>query len=189
MHVGGFTRHPSSGVAPGRRGTYAGLIDTIPYLRDLGVSTVELLLVFAFDEQDGPPPGLGNYWGYQPLSFFAPHDAYSSRSDPLGAVDEFRDMSRGCTAPGSRSSSISSTTIPQKGTDAGREARGHAPLLSGNDALRVNRHLPIEQLDMTLNELLRHQPIQWHGVKLNSPDWGHESHTLAATVRLLGYPP
>jgi isoamylase len=91
MHVGGFTRHPSSGVAPGKRGTYAGLIDKIPYLRDLGISAVELLPVFAFDEQDGPP-GLGNYWGYQPLSFFAPHDGYSSRSDPLGALDEFRDM-------------------------------------------------------------------------------------------------
>ena len=91
MHVGGFTRHPNSGVAPGKRGTFAGLIDKIPYLRDLGVSAVELLPVFAFDEQEGPP-GKGNYWGYQPLSFFAPHDGYSSRSDPLGALDEFRDM-------------------------------------------------------------------------------------------------
>src|SRR3954451_16005692 len=91
MHVGGFTLHPSSGVAPGRRGTYAGLIEKIPYLRDLGVSAVELLPVFAFDAQDGPP-GLGNYWGYQPLSFFAPNDGYSSRQDPLGALDEFRDM-------------------------------------------------------------------------------------------------
>jgi isoamylase len=91
MHIGGFTRHPNSGVAPHRRGTYAGLIDKIPYLQDLGVSAVELLPVFAFDEQDGPP-GLGNYWGYQPLSFFAPHHGYSSRPDPLGAIDEFRDM-------------------------------------------------------------------------------------------------
>ena len=41
---------------------------------------------------------------------------------------------------------------------------------------------------MTLTELLRQQPVQWHGVKLNAPDWSHESHTLAATVRLLGYP-
>jgi isoamylase len=91
MHVGGFTRHPSFGIAPAKRGTFAGLIEKIPYLQDLGVSAVELLPVFAFDEQDGPP-GLGNYWGYQPLSFFAPHDGYSSRSDPLGALDEFRDM-------------------------------------------------------------------------------------------------
>jgi len=91
MHVGGFTRNPNSGVSPARRGTYVGLIDKIPYLQDLGVSAVELLPIFAFDEQDGPP-GLGNYWGYQPLSFFAPHDGYSSRPDPLGALDEFRDM-------------------------------------------------------------------------------------------------
>ena len=91
MHVGGFTRHPNSGVAPLKRGTYAGLIETIPYLQDLGLSAVELLPVFAFDEQDGPL-GLGNYWGYQPLSFFAPHGGYSSRTDPLGALDEFRDM-------------------------------------------------------------------------------------------------
>jgi glycogen operon protein len=39
-----------------------------------------------------------------------------------------------------------------------------------------------------LNELLRQQPVQWHGVRLNAPDWSNESHTLAATVRLLGYP-
>ena len=91
MHVAGFTRHPNSGVAPAKRGTYAGLIEKIPYLRDLGVSAVELLPVFAFDNEDGPP-GLGNYWGYQPLSFFTPHDGYSSRSGPLGALDEFRDM-------------------------------------------------------------------------------------------------
>ena len=55
MHVANFTRHPSSGVAPDRRGTYAGLIEKIPYLQDLGVSAVELLPVFAFDEQDAPP--------------------------------------------------------------------------------------------------------------------------------------
>jgi len=91
MHVGGFTSHASSGVDPAKRGTYAGLIEKIPYLQDLGISAVELLPIFAFDEEDGPA-GLGNYWGYQPLSFFAPHHGYSSRSDPLGALDEFRDM-------------------------------------------------------------------------------------------------
>jgi len=54
-------------------------------------------------------------------------------------------------------------------------------------ALRMNRDLPIERLDVTLNELLRRQPIQWHGAKQNAPDWGDQSHTLAATVPLLGY--
>jgi glycogen operon protein len=91
MHVRGFTRHPSSGVAPGKRGTYAGLIEKIPYLRDLGITAVELLPVFQFDAQDCPP-GKVNYWGYAPVSFFAPHQAYSSRQDALGPVDEFRDM-------------------------------------------------------------------------------------------------
>ena len=91
LHVGGFTRHPASGVAPGRRGTYAGLIEKIPYLQDLGINTVELLPVFQFDPQDAPA-GRVNYWGYQPVSFFAPHHAYSSSCTPLGVLDEFRDM-------------------------------------------------------------------------------------------------
>jgi glycogen operon protein len=91
MHVGGFTRNPNSGVAASRRGTYAGLIEKIPYLVDLGVTAVELLPVFAFDPQDGPA-GLGNYWGYQPLSFFSPHPGYASQRDPLAVLDEFRDM-------------------------------------------------------------------------------------------------
>jgi len=90
LHVRGFTQHPSSGVRTGR-GTYAGLIEKIPYLKDLGVTAVELLPIFQFDPQDAPP-GLVNYWGYQPVSFFAPHHAYSSRTEPLGALDECRDM-------------------------------------------------------------------------------------------------
>src|SRR6266403_5692100 len=90
MHVRGFTRHPSSEVGEKTRGTYAGLIEKIPYLRDLGVTAVELLPVFQFDAQSAPN-GV-NYWGYQPVSFFAPHQGYSSRQDPLGPVDEFRDV-------------------------------------------------------------------------------------------------
>jgi glycogen operon protein len=91
MHVRGFTCHPSSGVEEKTRGTFAGLIARIPYLQRLGITAVELLPVFQFDAQDCPP-GKVNYWGYAPLSFFAPHQAYGSRRDPLGPVDEFRDM-------------------------------------------------------------------------------------------------
>jgi isoamylase len=91
MHVRGFTCDPSSGVSEKIRGTYAGLIEKIPYLQQLGITAVELLPVFQFDAQDCPP-GLVNYWGYAPVSFFAPHQAYSSRQDRLGPVDEFRDM-------------------------------------------------------------------------------------------------
>jgi len=91
MHVRGFTRHPSSGVVEKLRGTYAGLVHKIPYLRDLGITAVELLPVFQFDPQDCPT-GLVNYWGYAPVSFFAPHQGYSSNQNPLGPVNEFRDM-------------------------------------------------------------------------------------------------
>ena len=91
LHVRGFTAHPSSGVAGERRGTYAGLIEKIPYLQQLGVTAVELLPVFQFDAQDSPP-GRVNYWGYAPVSFFAPHQGYCSCRDPLGPITEFRDM-------------------------------------------------------------------------------------------------
>jgi isoamylase len=91
MHVGGFTAHPSSGLPESNRGTYAGLIEKIPYLQQLGITAVELLPVFQFDSQDAPP-GLTNYWGYSPVSFFAPHLAYSSLEQPLAALDEFRRM-------------------------------------------------------------------------------------------------
>ena len=91
MHVAGFTRHPNSGLPAERRGTYAGLVEKIPYLQELGITAVELLPVFQFDASDAPL-GLVNYWGYSPVSFFAPHCAYSSRKDPLGPLDEFRDM-------------------------------------------------------------------------------------------------
>jgi isoamylase len=91
LHVRGFTCHPRSGVASVKSGTYAGLIEKIPYLKDLGITAVELLPVFQFDPQDAPS-GRVNYWGYQPVSFFAPHHAYSSRKEPLRVLDEFRDM-------------------------------------------------------------------------------------------------
>jgi len=84
MHVRGFTQNPNSGVLPAHRGTYAGVIDKIPYLRALGITAVELMPVFQFDPQEG------NYWGYMPLSFFAPHQGYAR-----GAKDahhEFRAM-------------------------------------------------------------------------------------------------
>ncbi|MFG0294339.1 MAG: glycogen debranching protein, partial [Maioricimonas sp. JB045] len=91
MHVRGFTQHPNSGVPANKRGTYAGLIEKIPYLQELGVTAVELLPVFQFDPQDAPA-GRINYWGYAPIASFAPHAAFSSRQDPLGPVNEFRDM-------------------------------------------------------------------------------------------------
>ena len=91
LHVGGFTRHLSSGLPEKLRGTYAGLIEKTGYLKDLGITAVELMPVQQFDEQDAPYP-LKNYWGYSPMAFFAPHCGFSSSRDPLGPVNEFRDM-------------------------------------------------------------------------------------------------
>jgi glycogen operon protein len=91
LHVRGFTRHSSAKVSAERAGTFAGLIEKIPYLVDLGVTAVELLPVFQFDPQ-AAPDGRVNYWGYQPVSLFAPHHAYGSSRDPLAVIDEFRDM-------------------------------------------------------------------------------------------------
>jgi isoamylase len=77
LHVGAFTGSPRSGVA--HPGTFAGVHEKIPYLVDLGVTAVELLPVFQFDATDG------DFWGYNPIAHFAPHDRY-------GTVDEFRDL-------------------------------------------------------------------------------------------------
>jgi glycogen operon protein len=86
MHVRGFTRRANSGVAPDRRGTFAGVVDKIPYLLDLGVTVVELLPIFQRDPQEQ------NYWGYMPLNFFAPHVPYAAAGTPEGAIDELREM-------------------------------------------------------------------------------------------------
>lgn len=99
MHVGGFTKHPSANIEVSKRGTYAGLVEKIPYLTDLGINAVELLPVYQFDEQDAPE-GLINYWGYAPVSLFAPHSGYSSSDNPLGVLDEFRDMIKALHAAG-----------------------------------------------------------------------------------------
>ena len=84
MHVRGFTKNHNSGVSDNLQGTYLGVVEKIPYLRQLGVTAVELMPVFAFD------PRGANYWGYMPISYFAPHCAYAT--NPKEAVDEFRQM-------------------------------------------------------------------------------------------------
>ena len=84
LHVKGFTRDASSGVDPSIAGTFAGLIEKIPYLVDLGVTTVELMPITQFDPQEG------NYWGYMPLSFFAVHQEYAGTTDAHAAAEAFR---------------------------------------------------------------------------------------------------
>ena len=102
LHVGGFTRHPSSGVR--QPGTFSGLIEKIPYLRDLGVTHVQLLPVAAFDEQDVPASvaalGLANYWGYSPVALASPHPGYAASPDPATHESEFRAMVQAFHAAG-----------------------------------------------------------------------------------------
>jgi isoamylase len=96
MHVRGFTKSPTSGAT--HPGTYLGAIDRIPYLKKLGVTAVELLPVFEFDEDEisGTNPITGqrliNYWGYSTISFFTPHEGYCIAPDQGSHVREFRDM-------------------------------------------------------------------------------------------------
>ncbi len=86
LHVRAYTRHPSSGVSS--PGTYLGLTEKIPYLKELGVTAVELMPVYEFEEADtdrvNPFTGerLLNLWGYQPIGFFAPNAAYASPPRP-----------------------------------------------------------------------------------------------------------
>ena len=86
LHVEGFTKNPNSGVEPSRAGTYAGLVEKIPYLKDLGITAVELMPIFQRDPQEG------DYWGYMPLNFFAPHAQYASNRDIGGQHSEFKTM-------------------------------------------------------------------------------------------------
>jgi isoamylase len=94
LHVRGFTRHPSAHV--NHPGTFLGLCDKIPYLKTLGVTAVQLMPVLEFDELDQmqrhPVTGeaLRNYWGYSPLSFFAPKAAYAAEAG--NQVNEFKQM-------------------------------------------------------------------------------------------------
>ena len=94
MHVGGFTRSPTSECQ--FPGTYAGVIEKIPYLKELGITAVELLPVFDFDQKgsrrtvDGKT--LSNYWGYDPHSFFAPENSYCVNPEVGKHINEFRNM-------------------------------------------------------------------------------------------------
>ncbi len=91
LHAGGFTRGPGCPVQGDRQGTLLGLIETLPYLKQLGVTAIELLPVMAFDPQDAPA-GRYNHWGYSPLSWMAPHPGYLCSDDPLQARREVREL-------------------------------------------------------------------------------------------------
>ena len=88
LHVKGFTKNPNSGVHSLRAGTYSGVIDKIPYLKELGITVVELMPIFQRDPQEA------DYWGYMPLNVFSPHAQYASTRDGDGQHFEFKEMVR-----------------------------------------------------------------------------------------------
>ena len=104
LHVRGFTCHPSGGVS--RPGTFAGLVEKIPYLQKLGITAVELLPVHEFDEDDCPFTNpltgekLRNFWGYNSIAFAAAKAAYAAAGPEHNQMTEFRDMVRAFHAAG-----------------------------------------------------------------------------------------
>ena len=97
-HLKGYTASPTSGVQ--NPGTYKGFIEKIPYLKNLGITAVEFMPIFEFDEDENnninPKTGekLSNYWGYSSVGFFAPKTTYSSDRTPGGPVREFKELVR-----------------------------------------------------------------------------------------------
>ncbi len=86
LHVKGFTARANSGVSAPHRGTYAGLAEKIPYLKELGITAVELMPVHQCDPQEG------SYWGYMTLNFFSPHQGYAAATTSEAIAEEFRNM-------------------------------------------------------------------------------------------------
>ncbi len=95
LHVGGYTKLAGDDINSNIKGTFLGLIQKIPYLKELGITTLELLPVFSFDSSDSPF-GLDNYWGYSPINWFTPHYRYITTKDPLKAREEFKEFVAAC---------------------------------------------------------------------------------------------
>ena len=96
MHVRGFTRDPSSKTK--HSGTFRGVIEKIPFLKKLGITAVELMPITEFEENDNPNHNpvtgepLKNFWGYNPISFFAPKASYATNGERNRPIQEFRTM-------------------------------------------------------------------------------------------------
>ncbi len=95
LHVGGFTKNTDASTSKTKKGTFIGLIEKIPYLKNLGITSIELLPVFAFDSNDAPE-GLVNYWGYSPINWFTPHQGFVEGCNPLEARKQFKQFVEAC---------------------------------------------------------------------------------------------
>ncbi|QDV70005.1 Glycogen debranching enzyme [Rosistilla carotiformis] len=100
MHVRGFTKSKTAKIK--NPGTYLGVIEKIPYLKSLGVTAVELMPVheFPIEATNGEKLERPNYWGYDPMAFFAPHRGYAAGKQPGAQVNEFKEMVKALHAAG-----------------------------------------------------------------------------------------
>ena len=172
-HVRGFTRHASSGVKA--KGTFAGIAEKIPYLKELGINQLELMPVYEFAEvetwdEKRPPlrrPGNGqkellNYWGYADAYYFAPKASYSATGDP---VREFKDLVRELHRNGIEL--VLEFHFP-KGTRTAfvLDCIRHWVLEYHIDGIHVNRdHAPVEALAQ--DPLLSHTKIMTESFRLD----------------------
>lgn len=94
LHIRGFTKDPSSGICC--PGTFEGIREKIPYFKDLGINAVEFMPIFEFDEMRGSREVDGtclfDYWGYNPVSFFAPNTSYASKKEYNHEGDELKHL-------------------------------------------------------------------------------------------------
>ncbi len=95
LHVGGFTKGEKNNLEKSKRGTLLALKEKIPYLKELGITTLELLPIFAFDPSDAPP-GRKNFWGYSPINWFTLHHEYILGDNPLEARNQARELVAEC---------------------------------------------------------------------------------------------
>jgi isoamylase len=179
MHVRAFTQHPSSNVK--QPGTYAGLIEKIPYLKSLGVTSVELLPVFEFDECENQLKDpetqklLCNFWGYSTVNFFAPMTRYATSSDPGQVSKEFKEMVKAFHAHGievildvvynhtSEGEKTNEKTICFRGIDNATyyllDNSGHYKNYSGcGNTLNCNHEVVID----LIIDSLRHWVLEYH---------------------------
>ena len=91
LHVRGFTKHTSSGVE--KKGTFSGVVEKLPYLKDLGINQIQCMPVYEFEECGR----FRNYWGYGPAYYFAPKSAYAASGD---GERELKDMVKACHKEG-----------------------------------------------------------------------------------------
>ena len=95
LHVDAFTHRLKPTDRNNNQGNFLGIIEKLPYLKELGITAIELLPVFTFDPTDAPE-GLNNYWGYSPINWFAPHYEYISGSNPKEGRNQFRKLVENC---------------------------------------------------------------------------------------------